>query len=132
MTNNLEQIALNFDYDRNYFYVMRRATPLKFNYINNLVKGDFNKAFIKYYQDMDEIKFKLQDIYYELSELRAIHKFSTYIYERGLYKHPNNFSTSVTKIIFSSRNGFSTHSTYILYEKILNIFDDFIKDTKLT
>ena len=126
--NNLADISLYFEYSKNYFYVVKLKSPEKFKYIRLIDTDNFFNAYVKYLEEMENIKFKLQDIYYYLEDHKLIKQFSIYAKENGLFKNDNNLSTKFKEVIFSNTQGFHFHSTYIKYSKLINLFNKFIQE----
>ncbi len=125
---NLAETALYFNYGSNHFYVMKSLTPEKFKYICTLDDEDFMKAFIAYRAEMEDVKFKLQDIYYILADDRQINQFSLFVAKYNIFKHPNHINAQISSIIFSSKVGFHSHNSYLKYKKLIPLFDEFIKE----
>ncbi len=131
VSNNLKEVAVYYDYVPNYFYVVKSTTPDKFNYIRNLDKNNFKKAFELYRKKMDTLKAEVIDIYFYLQDKSLISTFGLYAKEHNLFSHKNSLSNCFSKVLFTNRIGFKIHKTYIKYKKIPSLFEQFKKDKLL-
>jgi len=127
MIPKLNKAAITLNKGKNYFYTLRANSPEKFKYIMALDPNPII-AYSKYIDEMNDLKYKLQDIYYELADFKLMHHFSQYVSKHGFYKHPNNLSTSFTKIVFSSNDGFRGHKTYLMYSKLPKLYEQFMEE----
>ncbi len=130
--NNLCYVSKYFGYDKNYFYVLRLTSTLRFNYIKAINPDSFFHSYIKYIEEMEAIKFKLQDIYYYLEDKNLIHKFSIYASKHKLFKNYNSLSVTFPKVIFANKQGFHFHKTYIKYKELIPLFNQFKKELSST
>ena len=128
---NIAATALHYGYDKNHFYIVRNNSTEKFNHICSLHKDDFMKAYTIYLNNMEDIKFQLQDIYYFLQDRKLLNKFSNYASKHNIFKHKNHLNTYYNVMFFSSTVGFNTYPAYIKYSKLIPLFDEFKKDFKL-
>ena len=128
--NNLCQVAKYFGHNKNYYYVLRLKSPERFNYIKNIHPNNFFKSCISYQEEMEILKNNLQDICYHLEDEGLMHKFSIYVYNKKFFKNTNSISSSFSRIVFSSKPGFHFHKTYLKYQKIIPLYNNFIKELK--
>jgi hypothetical protein len=115
----------------NYFSVMRVKSPDKFKYIKSISRNLY-QAHKVYEEEVMAVQNQAQQDYYELSEeWGKVRQFSKYLYEKGIYKHPNIYSASASRVLFNSRqvkDGYSlTHKSFITYKKINQLYKEFKK-----
>lgn len=65
---------------------------------------------------------KLQQIYYSLIDNRSLSKFSTYLFNLGIYGHKNCFFSTVQSA-FMYKEGFIGLSAINKYKRIISIFE---------
>lgn len=94
----------------------------KYDYIASLDES-LELAFLKYYEDMDQLFLNMQDMWYDLEDRNLLYKFSIYVMDFGLYSKKNGFITAAPKIIFriETRTG---HTCYLKYKKIYQLYKD--------
>jgi len=126
----LSQASLMLNFDSNYFFVVKTVSPEKFKYIAKFNKKNMYLAYLKYKEEQDAVKNEIADKLYELIDSKAISAFGRYLYRKGHWTNPNSFGSSVNATIFSIREGFHSHSTYLRYKKAFLLLDQFKMNTK--
>ncbi len=119
------EISKHFGYGKNHFHIIKLKSPERYNYINSLEPDDLKVAYQKYLDEMDDLKFKIQDIYYYLEDHRLISQFGRFLKEKKVFKHPNSLNNTFMRTIFRTKPGFSFHKTYLRYQQIPQLFKEF-------
>lgn len=110
----------------NYFYVLRSTQKESFNYIFSL-DNDRYESYIKFKAEVEETRMKLHQIIYKMEDTRGcVYKFSKYLFDLGIFKHSNSFSTLI-RGKFSELNDYSYIYTK-REQRIIKIYEEF-KDT---
>ena len=123
-----KEIALHFELHHNFFASMKCLQREKYNYILSKVPGNMLESYRTYLKEMEEVKLKVESIYFWLEENRKIFAFSKYLYKKGIFKHSHTFSSNATITIFNSSSKFKTISSFLRYKKIIKQFEYFKKE----
>ncbi len=113
---------LNVSY--NYFHVMKTQNIERFRYVTSL-NDDLEDAYIKYEEETEEVKAAMVDNYFWLEERRLVFDFSIVIWNAGVYAHRASFANCVKSILFKAKPGFGSHRTFLIYRKILALFEKY-------
>ena len=128
----LIELSKNINRSKSLFFVLRRTSPEKFEYIFGTlvlqkIKGDPSVLYEKYLDEMQGVKDKLQEICYWLEEREDtnILSFGKWLHKKGIFGNPNTFSSSYCTVLFNSKIGFSSHKTFLKYKRVLAEFPVF-------
>jgi hypothetical protein len=110
--------------DKNYFYTMKCTNKDKYNYMSEL-DNNAVKAYKKYFEEHEEIQREIDNIYYELLDTRGIYRFSRYLYDNGIYKHRNTFSTVVGKYVGKIEPVYN-HRAFMRLKKVIKAYKEYI------
>ena len=77
MTEKLSlcQSALRLGYHKNHFYVMKKICKPRFDYLLAYNPDNFEDAYGKYVDDMEEVKNEMIDFFYILEDDKKISTF---------------------------------------------------------
>jgi len=120
---NYARIARALGIHENYFAVMKTSQQPKYRYMTSLDK-DLIKAYRLYQKESSMVMEEAIANYYWLEDNRLISEFSKYLYEKGLYRNHNSFSTSASKVLFKIGGQFACHNSFISYKIINKLFKE--------
>jgi len=126
---SLRSVAMRLDIHPNYFAHLKSTNKVAFKYVTDMDESLFD-GYNKYTKEQEDTKARLIDVYYLLSDLSLISQFSRYLHKKGYYSNWNGFSTTITGILFTVREGFFSHTVFIKSKLILDEFCLFYTETR--
>jgi len=123
---SMRSIARNLGIHQNYFSALKNTNTEAFNYMSSLDESLFD-AYNKYQTEQNDIKSRLTDVYYHLSNLSLVSQFSKHLQKKGYYRNWNGFSTCIGRVLFGAEHGFNSHKMFIKSKALLDEFSVFYR-----
>lgn len=123
---NLREVAEHFGLHSNTFHSIKNSNPEKFNYMFGFCENKI-KSYQTYLDKQVAVKQQLTHIYYELQDKKKITDFSRFLKTKGLFGSDLSFLNAVSGIVFVEDQTFQKHESFIKYEKIINLYDEYKK-----
>lgn len=116
-------IAKRLGLNRNAIFVMRNQQRVKFDYIKSL-DPYFEKAYRMYERKVNAIQQDLQNIYYELEEVKKLKRFSEVLCDAGFYTAKASWSNGIVLMAFGCSGSSIPHESFIKKEKIVKFYKE--------
>ena len=85
------------------------------------------KMYIEEKKHQDEVIKALQDMYYELSDLKKVYPFGLFLVEKGIYAHPRSLHRAAYRY-FSPRDELLGQRYIKHHENVLNAYKEWCGD----
>lgn len=120
---SLADISRELGFHHNTLSVMKHSRKDLWDYIHTY-DDDTLVAFRKYKADQEELMKDMEWIFYELADNRQLLEFSKLLAKKGLYKHPNNYSSCASRMVFRVRERYLTFGTFTKFKQIVRIYNE--------
>jgi len=123
-TINMRQSATDLGLAESTFPMMKKLQRERFDYILSL-DDCLTEGYRKYSRLRMDALERLQEIFYELEDKRQLLRFSTFLYEKGLYGSKESWSHSAVKSIFRTEPRYMHHKTFLKKLEIIKLYEEY-------